>query len=145
MAEQEGTVGGPSPRRPPNPGRPGVIGQRLLSDRPVSLYRITRAAVPVARDFYSAKQLGDPPIGNEIRHPELHESISMWTTANAAKRFAVGNRKLGKYVTRVMVTPHRQRTEVQIHPTPHTPGHCDVWGVPEVLLALAGSPAEKVA
>jgi hypothetical protein len=108
----------------------------VLNGEPLDLYRITKRAKSTLTDFYSGKQLGEIPFGKELRAPELHESVSMWDTANGARNFAINRPALGSHIARLRVTPDAQRQDVQIHPTIGEPGHYDVWSEPHILLSL---------
>lgn len=101
--------------------------------RPVYLYRILPESEPRPEHFYSNAAAGLLPFGKELDWPELHEAVSLWTTAGYALQHAPGN---ARFVARLIVPPARAATDIAIHATLGLAGHCDVWASPISLCRL---------
>jgi hypothetical protein len=124
-------------RQPPRRGRRPHIGPRQFGGgAPIVLYRIVKRKDPEVSDFFSAAALSDAPFGKELDAPDLHESVSMWSSAQAARELAERQPRIGRYIAELVVTPSHTQHDVAIHTTPGEPDHRDVWATPELLLSL---------
>lgn len=60
-------------------------GPQSVNDGPTSkYYRGIQGPEPTPDDFMSNSALGNPPRGAELKHPELHEGISVFDTLETA-------------------------------------------------------------
>jgi len=123
--------------QPPARGRRPHIGPREFGGgAPILVYRVIKHSQPETSDFLSAAALGDAPFGKELDAPELHESVSMWAAAAAARDLAARQPRIGRYIAEIVVTPAHAHQDIAIHTTPGEPEHRDVWATPELLFSL---------
>jgi len=106
------------------------------------LYRIVKVGDQRAADyvnsFKSHAELGLPPHGTELEHPQIYEGITVWDRREAAAKTARKWPKIGEFVAEIHVPGGTDARALRWGPR----GHLTLWGDP---LMLSGLTAEITA
>lgn len=105
-----------------------------------TFYRFVQRDPPTRRDFMSNKAKGRDPVGPEIQDPEIHASISVWVTIDAALDIARRRRPPRGFIARVDIPDGSSVTGRQTF----GPFHVSPWGDPIVLLNCVVYPLRRI-